>query len=253
MIRAIAVYSLLEAWRSRLPGLGAALIGAAFVAAELVEAVAITEAAETRSVLFAAMLRGCAVLVLGLFAVTSGVREEDDRVLELLLSQPRPRADYYFGKLAAFCVLSAAGAALGGLCLLLYAPLLPVLLWTASLAMELVIVVAFSLLSLLTFRRVTLAFCAVLAFYVLARTIGVLRLMSESPLSSAPGWSEGVVDLVVLALYHLLPDLGRFASSAWFVHPPAGGADLLPLALQTLACLALLAGAALFDLYRRNL
>ena len=252
-IRVIAACTLLEAWRSRLPVLVAAFVGAAFVVAGLAEEMAITEAAATRNILHGAMLRTCAVLSLALFVVTSVVRDENDGVVELLLSLPRPRADYYFGKLAAGSAIAGGIAALCGLCLLLHAAPQPVLLWAGSLALELWIVAAASLFCVLAFRHVSAAFFAVLAFYVLARSIGVLRLISESPLAASPGWWGEVVEVLVAALYHLLPDLGRFAVSGWLAYPPAGAGELLALAGQALACVALLSAAALFDLYRRNL
>ena len=253
VVRVIAACTLLEAWRSRLPILVAAFIGAAFVAAGLAEEMAITEAAATRNILHGAMLRTCAVLALALFVVTSVVRDENDGVMELLLSLPRPRADYYFGKLAAGAAIAGGVAALCGLCLLPRAAPQPVLLWAGSLALELWIVVAASLFCVLALRHVAAAFLAVLALYLLARTIGVLRLISESPLAVSPGWWGEVVEVLVAVLYHILPDLGRFTSSGWLAYPPAGAGELLPLAGQALAFVALLSAAALFDLYRRDL
>lgn len=249
----VAVYTLIEAWRSRLPVLVGALLGAAFVVAGFAEEMALTEALATRNILHAAMLRAGAVLTLALFVVTSVVREGNDRTVVMVLSQPRPRADYFFGKLAAGTALAAGMAALCGLCLLPHAPLRPVLLWAASLALELWMVAAASLLCVLAFRHVVAVFLSVLAFYLLGRSIGALRLLSESPLTASPGWSEKVIDTLVTVLYHLLPDLGAHARSDWLVYPPAGTRGLLTLALQAAAFVALLSGAALFDLYRRNL
>ena len=101
LIYVVAVYTLFEAWRSRLPGLLATFLVAALVMAQFAQEMALTEALETRNAIHAAILRSGAVLTLALFVVASMVREGNDRVVELVLSQPRPRADYYFGKLAA--------------------------------------------------------------------------------------------------------------------------------------------------------
>ena len=51
----------------------------------------------------------------------------------------------------------------------------------------------------------------------------------------------------------LLPDFARFTSSEWLVYHTGGWQEVAPIAAQTLVYLALLAGAALFDLYRKNL
>lgn len=252
MIRVVAAYTLLEAWRSRVPVLVALLLGAAFVVAGLAEGMALTEASATRNTLQGAMLRVCAVLTLALFMVTSVMRERADRVVDLVLSQARPRAHYYFGKLVAGAALAGGIAALCGLCLLPHAPPRPVLLWTASLALELWMLAAAGLLCVLAFRHVVSACFALLAFYVLGRSIGALRLLSESPLVTSPGWSEHVVASFVALLYYLLPDFGRYTSSDWLVYPPVGMGELPWLAAQAVAWVALLSGAALFELYRRN-
>ena len=252
MIRAVAAYTLMEAWRSRLPALVALLLGATSVVAGLTEEMALTEATATRNALQSAMLRAGAVLTLGLFMVTSVMRERADRVVDLVLSQAPPRAHYYFGKLVAGAALAVGIAALCGLCLLPHAPPRPVLLWTASLALELWMLAAAGLLCVFAFRHVVSACFAVLAFYVLGRTIGALRLLSESPLATSPGWSEHVVASFVALLYYLLPDFGRYTTSDWLVFPPVGMGELHLLAAQAVAWVALLSGAALFQLYRRN-
>ena len=253
VVGVVVAFTLLEAWRSRLPVLVGVFAAAAFIGAGLVEEMALTEAAETRNILQGAMLRICAVVALGLFMVTSVLRDGTDQVVELVLSQPRPRADYYFGKLVAGAILAAGVAALCGLGLLPHAPPRPVLLWSLSLTLELWMVVAAGLFCALAFRHVVCAFLPVIAFYLLARTIGALRLLSESPLTASPGWSDAAVDVLVGVLYHLLPDLGRYTLSDWLVYPSAEMGELLPLAAQAVCYVALLSGAALFDLYRRNL
>ena len=253
LICVVAVYTLFEAWRSRLPGLVVAFLVATLVVAQVVQEVALTEALETRNVIHAAILRSGAVLTIALFVVASVVREGIDRVVEVVLSQPRPRADYYFGKLAAGVALGGGLAALCGLCLLTHAPPSRVLPWSASLALELWIVVAASLFFVLAFRQVLSALLAVSAFYLLGRFVGALRLLSESPLTASPGRSDGVIDVVVKALYHLLPDLGLYASSDWLAYSSAGAGTLLLPAAQAVVWMAVLSGAALFDLHRRNL
>ena len=230
-----------------------AFLVATLVVAQVVQEVALTEALETRNVIHAAILRSGAVLTIALFVVASVVREGIDRVVEVVLSQPRPRADYYFGKLAAGVALGGGLAALCGLCLLTHAPPSRVLPWSASLALELWIVVAASLFFVLAFRQVLSALLAVSAFYLLGRFVGALRLLSESPLTASPGRSDGVIDVVVKALYHLLPDLGLYASSDWLAYSSAGAGTLLLPAAQAVVWMAVLSGAALFDLHRRNL
>ena len=191
--------------------------------------------------------------MVALFVITSMVREFDDKVLELVLALPVPRAHYYFGKLLGFSLLAALTAVVFGLVLLIYVPADQVLLWVISLTCELLIVTALSLLCLFTFAQVTLALSAVMAFYLLARSIDAFRLMAEYPVAAADTLSHRVIQWVIEGLAFLLPSFERFTSSAWLVYHSGAWADLLPIAAQTLIYLTLLAGAALFDLYRKNL
>ena len=253
VLRGIAFCTLLEAWRGPLPVLVAVSLGAAFAVAAIGEAMAITEAVSTRILLLGAMLRAFTVLTLAFFVVTSVVREENDRVVEMVFSQARPRSDYYFGKLAACAALAVVLAGLCGLCLLVHAPMRTVALWAASLALELWMVAAAGLFCVLTLRHALTALLAVLAFYVLGRSIGALRRLSESPLTASADWTEHPVDAFVAFLYYVLPDLGRYASADWLVYPPDGFADASSLAVQAALWVALISGATLFDLYRRNL
>ena len=253
VLRCVAFYTLLEAWRGRLPVLVAVSLGAAFAVAAIGEAMATSEALSTRILLLGAMLRAFTVLTLAFFVVTSVVREQNDRVVEMVFSQARPRSDYYFGKLAACAALAVILAGLCGLCLLVHAPMRAVAPWVVSLALELWMVAAAGLFCVLTLRHALSALLAVLAFYVLGRGIGALRRLSESPLTASEGWTEDLADAFVAFLYHVLPDLGRYASADWLVYPPDGFAQVPSLAVQAAVWVALVSGAALFDLYRRNL
>ena len=236
-IATIAAYTFLEAARNRLAWLAVAFVLVGFALAEFVGDLAITESATFESGFLGAFLRFCAVFMAALFVITSMVREFDDKVLELVLALPVPRAHYYFGKLLGFSLLAALTAVVFGLVLLIYVPADQVALWVISLTCELLIVTALSLLCL----------------YLLARTIDAFRLMAEHPVAVAETLSHQVIQWVIEGLAFLLPSFERFTSSAWLVYHGGAWADLLPIAAQTLIYLVLLAGAALFDLYRKNL
>jgi ABC-type Na+ efflux pump permease subunit len=252
-VRAIAGLTLLEALRGRLLWLVVLILLAGFGLAGLLGSLAITETHQTQAGILGALLRLAAVLVTSLFVITSVVREQTDKVLELYLSLPLPRAAYYLGKLAGFAVCAAVASVLFGALLLLYAPPLQVLLWTVSLLAELLIVVAASLLALFTFSQVTVALSVVLAFYLLARGIGAIQLMSQGPLVDPGALSSRVIEAVVDGIAFLLPDLYRFTPSEWLVYATGNIEDLAAVLTQTAVYVTLLAGAALFDLYRKNL
>ena len=64
--------------------------------------------------------------------------------------------------------------------------------------------------------------------------------------------SSQVIIAVIDGLAYLLPSLSRFTSAEWLLHGTSWSV-LGEIALQTLIYVALLAGATLFDLHRKNL
>lgn len=251
-VATIAAYTLVEALRNRLLWLIVACIVASVLLVEFTGEVAITETAGFQSGFMGAVLRVCSVVLISLFVITSVIREFDDKVVELTLTLPLTRSSFYFGKLLGFSAVALCTAALCGLCLLLYSPASQVALWSFSLALELSMITALSLLCLFTFNQVTAALSAVLAFYVLARSISTFQLIAESPLASGEGVSAAVIGGTLYVLSMLMPGLDRFTSSSWLIYHDGSWADLPPLIGQTVVYVALLGAAALFDLHRKN-
>ena len=68
-------------------------------------------------------------------------------------------------------------ALLFGAAAMIHAPFDQVIIWTASLTAELWLVVALSILTVLTFAQVPAAVASALAFYVFARSVAALQLM----------------------------------------------------------------------------
>ncbi len=252
-LAAIAHYTFLEAMRNRLLWLVLVLVLASYGLAAFVGSVAITETREFQSGFAGATLRAGAVFTLALFVITSMVREFADKGFELVLSLPVHRATYLLGKLGGFALLALLVSALCALPLLLLAPPLPVLLWALSLASELLLVTALSVLCLLTFSHVTLALSAVAAFYLAARSIAAIQLIAHGTLAVQDPLAQTISSALVDGLAFLLPELHRFTSSSWLIYHDAGFADLLPVLGQTAVYLLVLVSAALFDLHRKNL
>jgi len=249
----IARYTLLEALRNRLLWLVAVLVLVALTLAQLVGAIAITETHAYQAGLLAAFLRVGAVFTLSLFVVTSMLREYHDKGIELVLSMPIARADYLLGKLLGFAALAFIIAAACGVGLVADAAPSQALLWTTSLFSELLIIVALSLLFVITFNQVTWALSAVAGFYLLARGMAAMQLMGHGPLADQTALSQRVINALIDGLAFVLPRLDLFTRSEWVIHTNGQVADLAPIVAQSLIYVALLGGAALFDLYRKNL
>ena len=248
----IAFYTLLEALRNRLMWLVLLAAVAAIGISGFLNQLALTESRQIQVALMAAFLRFSAVFLLATFVITSMVREFNDKGLELLLALPLPRAGYLLGKLAGFAALAVMPALLFGLLTLFFTPAEQAALWTISLILELWLIAAFSLLCVLTFNQIMTALSAVMAFYILARSINALQLIGHGPLTEST-LSQQVIAKVIDGISALMPHLDSFTRTEWLTYHTGAWNMLAPLLAQTAIYLMLLTGAALFDLYRRNL
>jgi ABC-type transport system involved in multi-copper enzyme maturation permease subunit len=249
----IARFTLLEAVRTRLLWVVVVILVLLFLASLFVQHISVTETVRMQTGFLAASARMAAVLVLSLHLAGSMVREFNDKGVDLLLSLALPRAGYYIGKFLGFAGIAIGIAALTTLALLPLVPNQGLPLWGLSLAMELILVSALTLFCVITFAQIMPAISFVVAFYLLARSISAVRLLSTSQLLAPNDWSNRAIEGLVDALAWLLPDLDRFTSTAWLVDDNGSLGALGLNAVQTLIYGSLLLGAGLFDLYRKNL
>jgi hypothetical protein len=229
-----------------------ALILLVFGIAGFLQQVALIEAAHVQSAIIAAVLRACGAFLTAAFVVMSMVREFNDKIFELMLAQPWPRAVYLWGKFAGFALSAIFLAVLASAPLVAFVPLERIPAWLASLACELVIVAAMSLFCVITLAHVVPALAAVLGFYVLARSIAALQIIALGSEQSM-AWSDRVANWTVHGVALLLPRFDQMTQTAWLVvAPPATGA-LLSVFAQAATYTLLLVAAAQFDLHRQNL
>jgi hypothetical protein len=102
-----------------------------------------------------------------------------------------------------------------------------------------------------TFTQLLSAAAFVAAFYLLARSITAIQLMSKAGLVADEGVGQKVGEWLANAMAYALPRLDTFTQTAWLM-PEGSPGGLGAIALQSLIYVALLLGAAMFDLYRRN-
>jgi hypothetical protein len=247
----IARYTLLEAWRTRLPWLALVILIAVCAASLFVKAIAITETLRLQVAFIAAVLRVAMVFIAGLYAIAATVRESNDKGMDLALSLDLPRAAWLLGKLGGFCLVAAGLAWAATIPLLVLAPWPQALAWGVSLMLELWIVIALALFCITTFNQLMPAASLVLAFYLLARSITAIRLIAASPLSDVGGGiGYHIMNGAVKAIAFVVPAFDHYTQTAWLVngtHPALGS-----IVVQSAIYIALLAAAALFDFYRKN-
>ena len=173
--------------------------------------------------------------------------------LRFTLSFDLRRSHYILGRLCGYTLIAALFALIATLPQLLLAPPLAALQWGLSLALELAIMTALSVFCIVTFTQLMPAASFVFGFYLLARALTSIRLMSDTPIIGGDTLSHRVISLVMDALALLLPALDRFAASAWLVDSAASWPVLGANAVQASLYVLLLGAAAMFDFYRRNL
>ena len=251
-IAAIARYTLLEALRTRLAALVLVTLLGLLAASFFVEAISVTEGARFQASFYAASMRVASVFIAAVYVLVSVTREFNDKGLDVLLALDLPRSHYVLGRLAGFLAIAVLIAAAAALPLGWLATPTAALQWATSLAGELAIVVAFAFFCVVTFNQLTPAASFVLAFYTLARALTAIRLMSAHPLAGADTLSHQVIQFMVEALALFLPALDAWTQTAWLVNQPAPWSNLLELIGLSLLYVALLAGATMFDFYRKN-
>jgi ABC-type transport system involved in multi-copper enzyme maturation permease subunit len=249
----LAHFTVLEAWRTRLPWLFAIALALVFAAAGFIQQLAITDSARMLIAFSAATTRLIAVFVLSLHVLTSIVRELDDKGLELTLSFDLRRCDFIFGRLLGFALIAVVIALLAALPQLMLTPQPAALQWGLSLALELVMMAALSVFSIVTFTRLMPAATFVGGFYLFARSLSALRLIGDAPIAGGDTPSHQLIARCIDALALLVPAFDRFTQSAWLVDGAPGWSFLGGCAAQAALYSALLGAAAMFDFYRRNL
>lgn len=251
-IATIARYTLLEAVRTRLPQLFVAVIALLGAASLFIAAIAITEASRMQVGTYAAGIRLAGVFTAAMYVLASITREFNDKNLDMALALDLPRSHYILGKLAGFALVGVALAAVAALPLAVLASPRAVFMWALSLAAELWIVATLALFCAVTFRQSLAAMSFVVAFYLLARTLRAIRLMSAHPITGGDTAAQYVSQLVADGLALVMPPLDAWTQTAWLVHQPPTWSTLGMVLAQSVLYVALLSAAAMFDFQRRN-
>lgn len=252
-ITTIGRYTAFEALRTRVPATALLTLCLLLGASLFIRELAVTESARFQTGFYAAAARLCAVFIAALYVLSSISREFNDKGLEMLLALDVPRSHYICGKLAGFMLVALALAVVLALPLWLLAPAPAVWLWTASLAIELALVAALSLFCIVTFSQLLPAAGFVAAFYLLARSLTAMRLMSANPVAGQDTLSHQATRALVEGLGYLMPALDRWTETAWLVNAAPDPSVLLAIVAQGGIYMVLLAAATLFDFYRRSL
>ncbi len=251
-ILAISRYTFLEARRTRLLPLFAAALGAVFALAFFVSELAVTESLRMQTTVYAAAARLAAVFIVVMHVLGSITREFDDKGLDVLLALDLPRSHYILGKLGGFLAIGAVAGVLVCVPLMWMAPPAVAAQWGMALVLELAVMIAFALFCVVTFGRFMPSAALVLAFYLLARSLTAISLMSGNPISGADTLSHQAGRWMIEGLTLITPALDRWPQTTWLIDAPASWSTVSLLLLEAVLYVALLAGAAMVDFHRRN-
>ena len=253
LLLTVAKYSIWEAIRDRFLFFIISGVLLFFLVSLFVGELAITEGIQIQAATLAFSLRLFCVFTMGLFVITSMIREFNDKGFELILSHPVPRSTYYLGKFTGFAVVALFISLLSAVCLSVFVPINLSLLWSLSLFCELLIIIAFSLLSLFSFKSITISFSVVMAFYFLSRSMEVIQLIGNSPILESNTLSYKLINYLLDIIAYVIPDLFKFTQTDWIIYISDIKPDISAILGQTLIYVVLLSSVALFDLYRKEL
>lgn len=247
----IARFTLLESCKNYLLLLVLiGLVGTSMLALFIGE-LTITETSQIQSSISALILRLFAIFIVCTFVITSVVREFNDKCFELVIALPLHRFVYLLGKMLGFLILAILIAIIVSLPLALISDTKQLPLWCLSLICELSILIAFSLLCLMTFRGVVSIFFSVIVFYLLARIISIIQLMIANPILETSNLAQHLINILVKCIGLLLPAFDKFTKTEWLVYG-ANANEYMFILSQTVIYTTLLLAAACFDLHRKN-
>ena len=249
----IAKYSIWEAVRDKFFLFILMGLLLTFALSLFVGELAITEGIQTQVAILAALLRLFLVFTISLFVITSMLREFNDKGFELLLSQPLPRSTYYIGKLLGYTFISFIVCIFAAACLFVYLPSSATLLWAFSLWCEVLIIISLSILCLFTLNSVTISFSVVMAFYILARAIEAIYLISHSTILSSVSLANQFMIKLIDIIVYLIPDLYRFTQTDWLIYKTHNADEFFMIIGQTFIYVLFLSAMAIFDLYKKEL
>jgi ABC-type transport system involved in multi-copper enzyme maturation permease subunit len=248
----LARIALIEARRGGLPWLVLASLAIALGLAGFLSQVAVTESLQLQVLIAGALLRACAAFLVAIHVATSMVREAGDKGMELILSFPLSRGQYYLGKLAGFVACGAVVAGCFALPLLIWSPPAAVAHWGLSLLAETAMVAAISLFFVITLAQVVPAIAATAGLYLLARVIGSIQSIATGPLASDTV-SHSIARHAIDAVALVLPRLDAATRADWLVYGPPAAADYFGIVAGLILYAALASAAGMFDFHRRNL
>lgn len=213
---------------------------------------AITEQDQFLAVYASGSLRILSVLGLVVFTAFFVRRSFDSKDVEFLLSRPLSRIEFVFSHAFGLSLLALLMSFASGLALYAISPKLPLeslTLWTASIAVEAIIMVNMTFFFAMVISSAATAVLGILAFYVLARMMGQILGILEAGIVGSVG--DGM-EIVMNMVSSVTPRLDLMGQTSWLVYGPDPDVNIAFVAIQGAIFLCLVLIAALLDLVLRQ-
>ena len=252
-IHAIAQQSMTEAWYSRLYLLIAVTVLICIGLGAFARALVLTGGSTTGLIIYNFSLRVAFVAIFAIHVSQALQRDRIDKQTEVLLSLDMPRMAYLLGRTVGFLGILAVCVLLATVFPLWQVNPIVGTGWAVSLYAELGILVCISVFVSTSIRNPAGSFIIILSVYLLARNIGNLLLLSQSPILDQANVGIEGMQLMLETLNLLLPDLWRFASSEWLASNSIDTNTVLMNVLSGVIFGILLLMAAGIDLYRQKI
>lgn len=252
-IHAIAQQSMTEAWYSRLYLLIIVTVLICIGLGAFAGALVLTGDKSTGLIIYNFSLRFALVAIFAIHITQGLQRDRIDKQTEMLLSLDMPRVLYLLGRTVGFLGILAVCVLLATIFPLWQVNPIVGVGWAISLYAELGILICLSVFVSSSIRNPAASFIIILGVYLLARNIGNLLLLSQSPILDQANIFIQWMRLALETINVLLPDLWRFASSGWLA---SNSIDINTIWMNVMSAVIfsfLLLMAAGIDLYRENI
>jgi hypothetical protein len=197
------------------------------------------------------------ILVTGLivFVCFHVRRAFENREVESILSKPISRTQFVVAYWLGFSVLAILVTipAIIIIELLNKPDFIGLLFWSASLILEISIVIAFALLASLIMKSAVSPVMSTCAFYLVSRLMGFFVSAMESPTSLMGSGKFGIfLEFIMKIISTIIPRLDLFAKSEWLIYGVSNQNDLWIFPVQAAIFISLMISVAVFDFKRKQ-
>ncbi|MBF0134624.1 MAG: hypothetical protein H7833_11485 [Magnetococcus sp. DMHC-1] len=248
----LARFTLQEALRERLIRTTLLMIGLGWVLAVYLDPLFLIETEMAQVAILGFLLRLGAVFQMAVLVTFAVSRDIQRRGIDMLLALPLPRSVLFLGKLGGFALAALLLALVSGLALLPFAPFGQVWLWCMTLAGELTLIAALSLLLAQSITHATLALTLTAGFYLLARSMETFLLLARQAAHADPHWTNVAAQQALAFIAGFLPSLQRFTVTDWLVYHTGSVRDLVTIGITTVIYLFLLTIIGLIDIHKKE-